>query len=99
MAGLSWLEKKAAAALFATPPEATFEEAMADFMRVESMDGAGTWKANLLMVAKVMLSPHCNNFIENHFFLLFLQVPSHVERFRCSNELGAEVSPAQSCYS
>lgn len=52
VAGLSWLEKKAAAALFATPPEATFEEAMADFMRVESMDGAGTWKANLLMVAK-----------------------------------------------
>ena len=66
MAGLSWLEKKAAAALYATPPDATFNEALEDFMHVESMDGAGLWKANLLMVAKVTdfdLSMYCCLFV------------------------------------
>lgn len=53
VAALSWLEKKAAAALYATPPDATFNEALEDFMRVESLNGGGVWKANLMMVAKV----------------------------------------------
>lgn len=52
VAGLSWLEKKAAAALYATPPEATFAEALEDFMRAKSLCEA-PWKANILMVAKV----------------------------------------------
>ena len=52
VAGLSWLEKKAASALYATPPEATFVEALEDFMRVENLCEA-PWKANLMMVAKV----------------------------------------------
>jgi len=34
VASLSWLERKAAAAFFAEPPSATFEEAIADFLRV-----------------------------------------------------------------
>lgn len=53
MAGLSWLEKKAAAALYTTPPNSTYMEALEDFMRVESFNGGGVWKANLVMVAKV----------------------------------------------
>ena len=52
VAGLSWLEKKAAAALFATPPEATYEQALNYFMKSEELN-PGTWKANMLMVAKV----------------------------------------------
>ena len=52
VAGLSWLEKKAAAALFATPPEATYEQALGYFMKCEELN-PGTWKANMLMVAKV----------------------------------------------
>ena len=52
VAGLSWLEKKAAAALFATPPEATYEQALGFFMKSEELS-PGTWKANMLMVAKV----------------------------------------------
>ncbi len=36
VAGVSWLEKKAAAALFATPPEATYADALACFMKVGS---------------------------------------------------------------
>lgn len=52
VAGLSWLEKKAAAALFATPPEATYEQALGYFMKSEELS-PGTWKANMLMVGKV----------------------------------------------
>ena len=33
-AGLSWLEKKAATAFFAAPPESSYEEALECFMRV-----------------------------------------------------------------
>lgn len=57
MAGLSWLEKKAAAALYAAPPSATYAEALSDFMKVEELKG-GIWKANLQMVAKVSLAMH-----------------------------------------
>lgn len=52
VAGLSWLEKKAAAALYATPPDATYDEALSDFMTCENLKG-GVWKSNLMMVAKV----------------------------------------------
>ena len=52
VAGLSWLEKKAAGALYATPPEATYDEALGDFMKVEELR-PDTWKANLLYVGKV----------------------------------------------
>ena len=52
MASLSWLEKKAAAALFATPPESSYEEALQYFMKSEELN-PGTWKANMLMIAKV----------------------------------------------
>jgi hypothetical protein len=55
VAGLSWLEKKAAAALFATPPEATYEQALGFFMKSEELS-PGTWKANMLMVAKVRIT-------------------------------------------
>ena len=34
VAGVSWLEKKAAAALFGSPPESTYEEALESFMKV-----------------------------------------------------------------
>ena len=57
VAGLSWLEKKAAAALYATPPESTFDEALGDFMQVESLNGGGTWKVNLMMIGKVSCPP------------------------------------------
>ena len=35
---LSWIEQKAAAALFAAPPTATFEEAHGHFAAAEAMD-------------------------------------------------------------
>ena len=34
VAGVSWLEKKAAAALFGTPPESTYQEALDSLMQV-----------------------------------------------------------------
>ena len=52
VAGISWLERTAAAALYSTPPQATYEDALQDFMMVEQLT-PGTWTANLLMVAKV----------------------------------------------
>lgn len=34
VASLTWLERKAASAFFASPPEATYDEAIADFLEV-----------------------------------------------------------------
>lgn len=34
VASLSWMERKLAATFFATPPSATFDEAIADFLEV-----------------------------------------------------------------
>ena len=49
---MSWLERNAAATLFAKPPEATYDEAMEAFMKVEDLKPQ-VFKTNLLMVAKV----------------------------------------------
>jgi hypothetical protein len=38
VAKLSWVEKKAAAAFFAAPPSATYEEALAHFEAAEKID-------------------------------------------------------------
>lgn len=51
VAKLSWLEQKAAAALFATPPTATYDEAIAHFERAEAMD-PGFYPKNLLLLAQ-----------------------------------------------
>lgn len=48
---LSWLERKAAATLYATPPTATLEETLAHFMKAEDLN-PGKWKENLLFIAK-----------------------------------------------
>lgn len=34
VAGISWLERKGAAALYAMPPESSFDEALQNFMKV-----------------------------------------------------------------
>lgn len=51
VASLSWLEKKAASALYATPPDSSYEEALQSFLKVEELT-PDSWKGNLLMVAK-----------------------------------------------
>jgi len=38
VASISWLERKAASALFATPPESTYEEAVEFFLKSDSID-------------------------------------------------------------
>lgn len=48
---LSWIEKKAAAALFATPPTATYDEAIGHFEAAERMD-PGFYPKNLLVLAQ-----------------------------------------------
>jgi hypothetical protein len=35
---LSWIEQKAAAAFFASPPQSSFEEALGHFAAAEAMD-------------------------------------------------------------
>ncbi|CAD5232954.1 unnamed protein product [Bursaphelenchus xylophilus] len=50
VANLSWLERKAAAAFFATPPTATFDEAITDFAEVEKLKP--DWVENLIFLAK-----------------------------------------------
>ncbi|KAK2169645.1 hypothetical protein LSH36_8g08046 [Paralvinella palmiformis] len=48
---LSWLERKAAAALFATPPTATIDEALENFLKADKLS-PGKWKENTLFIAK-----------------------------------------------
>ncbi|CAH0549787.1 unnamed protein product [Brassicogethes aeneus] len=51
VAGLKWYERKVASTLFATPPNATFEEALEHFMECEKLSNHD-WKENKLFVAK-----------------------------------------------
>ena len=51
VAKLSWIEAKAAAALFASPPKATFEEAIGHFEAAEAME-PGFYPKNLLLLAQ-----------------------------------------------
>ncbi|KAJ8308602.1 hypothetical protein KUTeg_013476 [Tegillarca granosa] len=48
---LSWIERKAAGALYATPPTSTAEEALQHFMEAENLN-PGVWKENMLYIAK-----------------------------------------------
>ena len=48
---ISWLQRKVAATLFATPPEATIEEAIDFFLRAETLS-PGFWKKNAVMLAE-----------------------------------------------
>ncbi|CAD5223706.1 unnamed protein product [Bursaphelenchus okinawaensis] len=50
VANLGWLERKAAAAFFATPPTATFDEAIVDFAEVDKLKPE--WVENLIYLAK-----------------------------------------------
>ena len=59
VAGISWLEKKAAAALFATPPESTYHDALQCFMKCEELSSSA-WKANKMMIGKVSKTPVWN---------------------------------------
>uniref|UniRef100_A0A7E4V089 Regulator of microtubule dynamics protein 1 n=1 Tax=Panagrellus redivivus TaxID=6233 RepID=A0A7E4V089_PANRE len=51
VANLSWLERKAAATFFATPPTASIDDALKDFLEVEKLR-PNQWLENLLYVAK-----------------------------------------------
>lgn len=51
VAKLSWLEKKAAAALFAAPPSATFDQAYGHFLAAEQIE-PGFYVKNLLLLAQ-----------------------------------------------
>ena len=53
VAKLSWIEQKAAAALFATPPSATYEEAIAHFEAAETMD-PGFYPKNMLLLSMAL---------------------------------------------
>lgn len=51
VASMSWMTRKVASTLFAEPPTATYEEALALFQRAEETD-PGFWKANRWMLAE-----------------------------------------------
>ncbi|XP_078000899.1 regulator of microtubule dynamics protein 1-like [Glandiceps talaboti] len=51
VAQLSWLERKAAAALYSTPPTSTVDEALEYFLQGENLE-PGFWKTNPLYLAK-----------------------------------------------
>lgn len=49
---LSWLERKAAAVLFGSPPESSYDEALGFLMKSENL-APGSWKKNTLLIAQV----------------------------------------------
>ncbi|KAI6190120.1 Regulator of microtubule dynamics protein 1 [Aphelenchoides bicaudatus] len=55
VANLSWLERKAASAFFASPPTATIDEALEDFLEVEKLKPV-SWIDNLIYVARCYLA-------------------------------------------
>lgn len=54
IASLSWFERKAAATFFATPPEATYEDAIRDFSAVLKLKP--DWLENMLFLAKCLIA-------------------------------------------
>ncbi|GMS78442.1 hypothetical protein PENTCL1PPCAC_617, partial [Pristionchus entomophagus] len=54
VANLSWLERKAAAAFFATPPEATIDEALRDFLGAN--DVKNDWIENIVYIARCYIA-------------------------------------------
>lgn len=53
-ADLAWYERKIAAVVFGSPPESTYEEALAFFEKSEQL-GPGAYSTNMLMIATVYL--------------------------------------------
>ncbi|VDM66622.1 unnamed protein product [Strongylus vulgaris] len=54
VANLSWFERRAAAMLYSTPPTATLEEALDDFLA--AYEQAPNWIENLICIARVYLA-------------------------------------------
>jgi len=50
VAGLSWIERKIAAALYSTPPVATYDEAVKEFLEAEKLN-PDSWKENQLYIS------------------------------------------------
>eukprot|EP00055_Hartaetosiga_balthica_P002472 m.4098 g.4098 ORF g.4098 m.4098 type:complete len:311 (-) comp2168_c1_seq1:1051-1983(-) len=50
VAGLSWIEKRACAALFGTPPEATYDDALRHLLKAEKL--SPQWGLNMLFLGK-----------------------------------------------
>ncbi|KAG6611216.1 Regulator of microtubule dynamics protein [Phytophthora cinnamomi] len=53
-ADMTWIEKRAAAALFGTPPTATYEEAVQHFQAAEKIS-PGFWKKNVFLLAQTYM--------------------------------------------
>ena len=49
---LTWIERKLAATLFATPPSSTVEDALRSFLEAEEKE-PGFYKANRVYISKV----------------------------------------------
>ncbi|GMF32710.1 unnamed protein product [Phytophthora fragariaefolia] len=52
IADLSWLERKAAAVLFGTPPESSYDEALSFLLKSEEL-APDSWKKRSLLIAQV----------------------------------------------
>ncbi|KAG3204635.1 hypothetical protein PC128_g1772 [Phytophthora cactorum] len=65
-ADMTWIEKRAAATLFGTPPTATYEEAVEHFQAAENIS-PGFWKKNVFLLAqtyvKMKLSKEAVNWV------------------------------------
>jgi tetratricopeptide (TPR) repeat protein len=60
LADLSWYEKKIVSALFAKPPDASYEEALQHFLKAEELK-ADFYSMNKLMIAKCYLAMKNND--------------------------------------
>ncbi|RHY31544.1 hypothetical protein DYB32_003424 [Aphanomyces invadans] len=54
IADISWIERQLAAAIFGTPPRATYADALAYFLQADAIS-PGFWKKNSLQIAQTYL--------------------------------------------
>jgi tetratricopeptide (TPR) repeat protein len=78
VAGLSWIERKAAATLFTDPPKATYDEAISDFLAVHKLKPE--WLENLVFLAKCYLAKN-----EKDEAIKYLKLAVEVKNYIKSN--------------
>ena len=66
VAGVSWLERKGASALFASPPESSYDDALQNFMKVRWLSCSYSSVCHCFLSLDLQLCPQ---------LLLFLLLP------------------------
>ncbi|EYC44629.1 hypothetical protein Y032_0455g1761 [Ancylostoma ceylanicum] len=74
VANLSWIERKAASVFYATPPTATMEEALEDFLA--AYEEKPDWIENLIYIARIYLAKGDKENAKNFFSKVIALTPT-----------------------